>query len=252
MTPEACAAAIAPVIGDLGAKFMLHPETAEAGKAAGFPNGFSFYCAGRGGVLGDVDADVVHSAFMFFNPSLVAKLWASGVAVAGARSAAEHYAAACAQWGRRRLAGMPGADRLAELLGKIVAGADSAGLSLFAGWRAMALPDDAPGRAYQLIHVVRELRGSMHVAATAAAGLTGLDAVLVGDKGGPAMAAFHGWPDAAMDDAATPRLRAAWERAEADTSALMAALVGRALDEAERAELVGLVDAANVAIAAHP
>lgn len=252
MTPQDCAQDIAPFIGDLGAKFMLHPETAAAGEAGGYPSGFAYYAAGRGGVLGDVDADVIHSAFMFFNPALVTKLWNAGVAVAGARAAADSYAAACAQWGRTRLADMDGAARLAELLGKVVNAADSAGLSLFAGWRAMPLPDDPAGRAYQLVHVTRELRGSMHVAATAAAGLTGLEAVLVGDEGGETMARFHGWPDAVLDQTEAPRLRAAWERAEADTSALMCSVLARALDPAERSELSSLVRVAAECVAARP
>ena len=46
---------------------MLDPETNAAGLEAGYSSSFAFYFAGRGGVLGDVDADVVHAAFMFFD-----------------------------------------------------------------------------------------------------------------------------------------------------------------------------------------
>ena len=45
---------------------MLHPDTLTPGKAAGYPGGFAYYVVGRGGVLGDVDASVVVSAFAFF------------------------------------------------------------------------------------------------------------------------------------------------------------------------------------------
>lgn len=249
MTPEDCATAIAPVISDLGARFMLHPETMDAGARAGFPNGFAYYVAGRGGVLGDVDADVVYSAFMFFNPAVVAKMWSAGVSVAGANFAAESYASACAGWGRKRLANMADAARLAELLGKVVSAADSAGLSLFAGWRTVGLPSDDAGRAYQLIHVARELRGSMHVAAVTAAGLTGLEAVLVGDHGGPEIAKLHGWPDAVVP--ASTSVRAAWERAEADTNGMMTRLLGRTLDDTERAELASLLRDAAATVSAH-
>lgn len=246
MSPEECAARIAPTVGDLGARFMLHAETMEAGKEAGYPNGFAYYMAGRGGVLGDVDADVVYAAFMFFNPAVVAKMWNAGIAVAGAGSAARSYAESCARWGRARLRDFDAAERLAELAGRVVDGADAAGLSLFAGWRAMPLPDDAPARAYQLIHVLRELRGSVHVAAVAAAGLTGLEAVLVGDGGSEAIAQLHGWPGESPEGRA--HLRPRWERAEADTSAHMARLLGRTLDADERGELATLVDAAATAI----
>lgn len=239
MNAEDCATSIGPVIGDLGSRFMLHPETTAAGAADGFPDGFSYYMAGRGGVLGDVDADLVHSAFMFFNPTVVTKFWNRGVAVAGAAAAAASYARACAEWGRKRLSAMDGVERLAELLGRVVSAADSAGMSLFAGWRAVPLPDDAPGRAYQLIHVMRELRGSAHVAAVTAAGLSGLEAVLVGDGGSEALAQMHGWPG--ESPSGREHLRPQWERAERDTSTLMSGILARALNDDERAELARLV-----------
>lgn len=59
------ASTIAPIIGSLGAKYMLDPDTAKVGVAAGYKSSFDFYFAGRGGVLGDVDADVIYAAFMF-------------------------------------------------------------------------------------------------------------------------------------------------------------------------------------------
>lgn len=250
MNAEECAARVAPTVGDLGARFMLHAETMEAGKEAGFPNGFAYYMAGRGGVLGDVDADVVYAAFMFFNPAVVTKMWNAGTAVAGAPSAARSYAESCARWGRSRLADMAGAERLAELLARVVDGADAAGLSLFAGWRSMPRPEDAPARAYQLIHVLRELRGSVHVAAVAAAGLTGLEAVLVGEGGSEALAQLHGWPGESPEGRA--HLRPRWERAEADTSEHMSRLLARTLTADERDELVSLLDTAAAAISAKP
>ncbi|NDI15025.1 MAG: hypothetical protein EBY88_02040, partial [Actinobacteria bacterium] len=78
-------AAVSPFFGDLGSKYMLDPATAEIGKAAGYPDGFAFYMAGRGGVLGDVDADVVYAAFAFFDRGVVRKMWERGVAVEGAQ-----------------------------------------------------------------------------------------------------------------------------------------------------------------------
>lgn len=139
---------------------MLHPDTLSPGKAAGYPGGFSYYVVGRGGVLGDVDASVVVSAFAFFAPSLVRSLWEAGVVVEGARKASDRYALACAEWGRQRLGAFAHAERLAELLAKIVDHADPTGLVLFAGWQTQACVDDALGRCYQLLHALRELRGA--------------------------------------------------------------------------------------------
>lgn len=177
----------------MGGAFMLHPEVLGPGKEAGYPGGFAYYVVGRGGVLGDVDADVVVSAFGFFAPSLVSSLWNAGVVVEGARAGARRYGDACASWGRERLADFAGAERLADLLSRVVDGADVGGLSLFAGWRTAPRPADAAGRCYLLIHVARELRGSAHLMACVASGLTPRDAVLANPKGGAEQAERFGW-----------------------------------------------------------
>ena len=77
--------AVSPLINDIGGRFMLHSDTRQICKDAGYPNGYSWYVAGRGGVLGDVDADVVASAFAYFNPQVVHKMWEAGRAVESAR-----------------------------------------------------------------------------------------------------------------------------------------------------------------------
>ena len=187
------AADLAGPIGFLGGAFMLHPDVLGPGKEAGYPGGFAYYVVGRGGVLGDVDADVVVSAFGFFAPPLVASLWNAGVVVEGARAGARRYAEACAEWGRRRLETFAEASRLADLVAKVVDNADVGGLSLFAGWRRIDRPDDPVGRCYLLLHVLRELRGSVHLVACLASGLTPLDAVLANPSGGVDQAEKFGW-----------------------------------------------------------
>lgn len=229
---------LAQPVGDMGGRWMLHPEVLGPCRDAGYPNGYAYYIAGRGGVLGDVDADVVSSAFGFFAPSLVRTMWDKGVAVEGARAAASRYGAACAAFGRARLQGFADADRLAELAGRLAAGIDAAGLALFAGWRAEPLPDDPAGRAYFLVHVLRELRGSVHLVAVIATGLTPLEAVLA--TGGAAAAERFGWaaPFPEVDAAAK-------EAAERLTDDLMARLCAAVLSEAELSELARLVVAAR-------
>jgi hypothetical protein len=187
-------------------------------------------------VLGDVDADVVSSAFAFFAPSLVRKMWEAGVVVEGARSAAARYGAACTQFGRTRLAGFAGAARLAELAGKVAAGVDATGLALFAGWRAEPQPDDAEAHAFLLLHVLRELRGSVHIVAVVASGLSPLHAVLA--SGDAAQAKQFGWPEPYPVVAADAKAAA-----EQLTDELLTGLYAAVLDEAEAAELVGLVAA---------
>ena len=157
-------------VGDVGGRWMLHPDVLGPCRGAGYPNGYAYYVTGRGGVLGDVEADVVTAAFGFFAPSLVRTMWEKGVPVEGARAAAARYGAACAEWGRSRMHGFQHVDRLAELAARVATGADAAGLPLFAGWRAEPRPDDPAGRAYFLVHVLRELRGSVHLLAVLAGG----------------------------------------------------------------------------------
>ena len=238
----ATARAIATPVNAIGGAFMLHPDTLNPGKAAGYPGGFSYYVVGRGGVLGDVDASVVVSAFAFFAPNLVRSLWEAGVVVEGARNASNRYALACAEWGRQRLGTFTHAERLAELLASVVDQADPTGLALFAGWQTQVRVDDALGRCYQLLHVLRELRGSVHIVAIVAHGITPLEALL-GNPGsvGEAQAKRFGW-DGEFPDAES--LQAAFAAAEELTSALMARHLD-VLSESEQNELITLVTEVN-------
>lgn len=234
---------IAGPVGASGGAFMLHPEVLGPGKEAGY-GGFAYYVVGRGGVLGDVDSRVIASAFGFFSPGIIAKLWADGIKVEGARAGADRYAAACADFGRRRLTDFAGAARLAELIERVTSSADNSGLALFAGWQAQPLPTDAAGRCYQLLHVLRELRGSVHIVAVVAAGLTPLEAVIANpansspENGSAAQAERFGWSGPFPDAAG---LRAQFDRAETLTNEIMGRFLS-VLDDAERTELVGLVE----------
>lgn len=168
----------AAVIGEMGARYMLHPETAAIGTAAGYENGWAWYFAGRGGVLGDVDADVVTSAFGFFGAGMIRMMWETGLKTEPARAAGRRYAAACAEFGRKRLQGVAGLDRFNELSERVTNALDPSGVTLLAGLRAEPAPADAAGRAYWNICLLREWRGSEHIVAVRASGLTPAQAVL--------------------------------------------------------------------------
>lgn len=229
-------AATAKAIHDLGSAFMLHPETMRRAGDHGYENPFAFYFAGRGGVLGDVDADVVYACFGWFHPALVRSQWEAGIAVHGAREAARRYATACADWGRDHLSAVAGLERFADLAERVVAGAESSGRPLFAGWRAEPRVPDPPGRAQQLVHVLREWRGANHLIATTAMGLSPLEALLAGD--GEGQARLFGWPEP------FPRAvsRARWREAEALTDRLGAPAL-ETLSGEERAEFAELAAA---------
>ena len=236
--------AISKAIHDVGSTWMLHGETMARAPENGYDNPFAFYFAGRGGVLGEVDADVVYAAFGWFSPSIVRPMWEQGVAVHGAREAARRYFAAGAAWGRDHLSGCDGLERFNELAARLVGSADCSGRPLFAGWRVEPLVDDAPGRALQLIHVLREWRGANHLVATTASGLTPLEAILAGD--GEGQAKFFGWGE--PFPAVTDDLRARRQEAEALTDRLCASSY-EVFSPAERAELVDLVPVLEAAAA---
>ncbi|MFM7263592.1 MAG: SCO6745 family protein [Acidimicrobiales bacterium] len=228
-------------IGGLGARYMLHPETAAIGTAAGYENGWAWYFTGRGGVLGDVDASVVASAFGFFGEPMVRMMWEEGTKVEGARAAGTRYAAACAEFGRRRLQGATGLERFNELAERVMSAVDGSGLSLFVALRAEAAPADPAGRAYWNICLLREWRGSEHVVAVRASGLTPAQAILTGYPDaatGIKEASRRGFGDGHPD--ATP-LADVRRRAEELTDTLQAAGYD-VLSAGERAELASLVD----------
>jgi hypothetical protein len=175
MTPDEVIAATSGPIGNIGAAFYFHPATLATGKAAGLA-GFRWYVLGRGGVMGDVEAAVITSAFGYFSPNLTQKLWSSAKEKMAPREAGRRYHLCAAERGRELFANVAGLDAFNAAAEKVVAAADRDGLPLFAGIAAEPLVDDAPGRAMQLAAVLREFRGSSHLVAILASGLRAREA----------------------------------------------------------------------------
>jgi hypothetical protein len=219
---------------------MLDPATTERGAVLGLDFA-EWYGLGRGGVLGDVDADVVAAAFVWFSPALIRAVWESARAKHSPQESATAYAEACRVWGRDHLGGLAGNDELAALLEPVVRGANPAGAPLFAGWRAMPLPDDAPARAMQLLHVLRELRGALHAVAVLATGLSPLEALMVDH---PEFASLYGWPEPYPD---VEEHRAAHAEAVVVTDGLMEPTFA-VLDDRQRSRFVALVEAAHASL----
>jgi hypothetical protein len=223
---------------------MLHPESNEIGTARGFTHPFQFYATGRGGVMGNVDADVVVSAFGFFAPGLVRKFWETGTQVLPPREAAVVFAESCHVYGRKHLAGVAGLDRLSELGEKVLAAADGTGLALFAGWAAEPLPDDAPARALHVINVLREHRGSAHIVAVIASGLSPLQVNV--SKMGEGAKQF-GWKDWQEDLLDLDTTQAKLARVEELTDELVTPSFA-ALSAAEADEFSALIISAHAAL----
>ena len=233
------AAACGPLIQELGSGYMISPQARAFSKQHGL-RGWQGYFVGRGSVLGDVDADVVTAAFGFFPVDVVREAWEGARTAIDVATAREGYAEVCREWGRARLESFAGAGRLAELLGWVVDGTDVAALPLFAGWRAVPLPADDLGRMAQLLHVLREYRGGMHLVAVVASGLSPLQAILAG-AGGTGNATFYGWEDPFED---VSGLVTARSEAEALTDRLVTPSWD-VLGHDERVELLALLTEAS-------
>lgn len=243
MTDAELLAAACPIIGDVGASFYFTPETIARGQALGLDRG-PFYFIGRGGVLGDVDAAVVSSAFGYFNPAVVERVWNGARRQIEPRAAGALYMECCADHGRRRLATVGGLDDFNAAASKVLAAADADSLALFAGINAEPRATDAPGLALQLIAVLREYRGSAHLLALRCVGLNSKIAHLVKR---PEMAKGFGWSEADMPEV-TPEIRAALAEAEEITDRIVRPAFA-VLTTAERHHLVSTLRAINDAVA---
>jgi hypothetical protein len=225
--------------GDIGAAFYFHPATLERGKELGL-SGMRFYAVGRGGVLGDVDAEVVRSAFGYFHPALLAKWWNQGCDVMAPRKAAREYIACCHAFGRAHFAELD-LDGYVGAASAVIDAVDGAALALFAGVRAEAVPADAPAAAAHQAMVLRELRGSAHLAAVVAVGLSTPVAHAV--KRPDDVAAF-GYEEPPV---VTDTDRAALDRAEEVTDDILAPAYS-VLTEEQAQTLVAGTDAMHAAV----
>ena len=235
MTPEQAAHDIASTVLSVGGAFMSDGPTYARGGELGF-DGFDWYFAGRGGALGDVPADVAAASLVFFSRDVVAPAWDRTASVMPRRAAAEEWSACAHAWARAHVVDDVDYARLAELLGRVVRDAAVAGAPLFAGWRTLPEPDDAPALALHRLNALRELRGALHGAAILTVGLSPLEAVAVRS---PAMVGLMGWPEPHPEP---EPLHDRWGLAEARTDRM----VGRqlaVLAPDEREELVTLVTA---------
>jgi hypothetical protein len=233
MTPEQAAHDLREAIVRVPGAFMTAASTYEHGAELGF-EGADFYLAGRAGVLGDVPADVVVAALVFFAPRTVEEAWARSHAVMSRERAAREWLATGQTWAEQHLPDDVDWAAVAALLAPVVRAAPAAGAPVFAALRTFEEPEEPKALALHRMNAVRELRGAMHGAAVLTVGLAPVEAVVVRT---PKMLRAFGWPEPHPD--AEP-LHARWSLAEARTDRM----VGRSLavlDDEERTELVDLL-----------
>lgn len=234
MDALATATATAGAVSSVGSHFMLDGETYKKGAELGF-SGLDFYATGRGGVLGDVDADVIAAAFAFFEPAYVRSQWDQGRGVMTPTEAAAAWAACCATWAEAHVSDDVDLGRLGALLDPVVATARPACAPVFSGWRALPVPTAPKAHVVHQMNALRELRHGLHSAAVVAAGMSPHQALSISS---PHMAPIFGWAELADVEGLKPT-RDAVE--DATNVAIAHAFEG--LDDAGRDELVALMGA---------
>ena len=239
MDEISAATATAGAVSSVGSHFMLDGATYLRGAELGFA-GLDFYAGGRGGVLGEVDADVVAAAFAFFEPTYVRSQWELAAGVMSRSDAAAAWAACCSSWAEAHVGDDVDHERLGGLLDRVVADARPACAAVFSGWRALPVPDGPKAHVVHQMNALRELRHGLHCAAVISTGLTPHQALSMGS---PAMVPIFGWAEAADVEGLQPKKDAA----EAATNTAIAhAYAG--LSDAERDELVELVSGLTASI----
>lgn len=214
MTPLELVQTTSPPVNAVGSAFYFDQPTLDRGRESGL-DGFRLYFLGRGGVLGDVEPDVIVAAFGYFAPAVVHAMWDSARQIMDPREAARLYLDAASDFGRRTLDGLEGLGPFNTAAETVIRAVDRSGLALFAGVAAEPLPDDGPARAYRNMVTLRELRGSVHLLAVVASGLTPAVAHAVHRPGDVQMFGYDETPEVTAAD------RARWDDAEALTDRLL-------------------------------
>src|SRR6201746_394811 len=167
------------LVEPIGAIPFTANEQKEAMFALGFTNYWDTYFAGRAAPLGLVTAEVVDALFYNFAPGEVArhipKVW---------RTTTPEAAIAARQTGcvkaLARILGdrfdTPAFARAADLLVKAATSAPFEGRPMYAGLRALPIPDDVVARLFYAASLLREHRGDGHIAALMIEGVGGLEA----------------------------------------------------------------------------
>jgi hypothetical protein len=242
MDPVEAASASGDAVNGLSAHFMLDLDTYAYGGTLGY-QGTDFYLAGRGSALGDVPADVVTAAFVFWCPTTVAEAWERTASLLPRAEVAREFAGVAHRWADAKLPDDDDAARLAELAGAIADAASPACAPLFAGWRALDEPpaDQPKALAVHRMNALRELRGALHGAAIICEGISPHAAVA---RRTPYMLGAFGWQEPHPDKSL---VREPWALAQAATDRAMATAY-EVLTPAERDEFVALANATQAAV----
>jgi hypothetical protein len=178
----------------------------EAFLALGMRNYWDGYFAGRAAPLGAAPAEVVHAVFYNFAEGEVARHipWVWGkVSPQEALAVRERGSTAALRQALGDLAASPGLVRAADLATRAAVSAPTEGRALYAGLRALDVPEDPVARLWHASTLLREHRGDGHNAVLLANGIGGTEAhvLLALSLGMPAeeFGRIHHLPKARLD-----------------------------------------------------
>jgi hypothetical protein len=137
------------------------------------------YFAGRAAPLGQAPAEVVHAVFYNFAPGEVARHIPRVWKVTTPEAAFAARMRGCVAGMRRvlgELADAPELERAADLAVKAATSVPTEGRALFAGLRALPVPDEPVARLYFGATLLREHRGDGHIVALVSEGIGGTEA----------------------------------------------------------------------------
>src|SRR3954467_8269109 len=158
---------------------FFSPEPNDAMGALGFGTYWDGYFAGRSAPLGRVPAEVVHAAFYNFADGEAArhipKVWDKTTPEA-AHAAREQGCVAALRRILGHLVETPGLARAAELLAKASTSAPTEGRVMYAGLRALPVPEEPVARLWHAANMLREHRGDGHIAALVSERIGGTEA----------------------------------------------------------------------------
>jgi len=176
------------------------PEVRDTGLRLGLKGFWMTYFAFRAAPLGPVGPGVVTATFAGFHPDWVSKALPAAWDIAGPSVCLDARAEVAARVLRAVGVTDEVADRSADALAPVAAGADPTGRPLYAANAEVAPPADPVARLWQLTATLREHRGDGHIAAYVAAGLSGMQAQLLQVAAGhyPAelVRGIRGWSEA--------------------------------------------------------
>src|SRR3954468_7602506 len=151
----------------------------EAFLALGMRNYWDGYFAGRAAPLGLAPAEVVHAVFCNFADGEVARHipWVWGKTTPQeAIAVPERGSATALRQPRGELAGSPWLARGAAVATRAAVGARTEGRALYAGLRALDVPEEPVARLWHAATLLREHRGDGHNAALVSHGIGGTEA----------------------------------------------------------------------------